>query len=285
MKIDYKHWFKCETWTLEQAAYLCYDIDPNDVNTIDSLNSFVKRNQYVNPYKTVSTPIVLTSIKKTIQVLETINWEGNNNRIPVNQLIDIIEEKELNESKKILEEWGAYIKKYGIPSSQTPKESANNNFPFSELNSLKYNEITITFLDGDTIELSAREIIRTFTYEMLGLRDMRKKGDIALNSAGHFLAEFLSTCPPKPDEKKSKHKDTLKKLINSWFCLSGDPFTVIGSSPTSKYEPRFTLKNESDRASKRAEKRAKHESFNQNIEGNYFDDEEDAAGEFLKKNQ
>jgi hypothetical protein len=281
--IDYMHWFKCETWTLEQAAYLCHGIDPNDENTTDSLNSFVERSQYIDPFKTTPTPIILTSIKKTIQVLEAINWEGNRNRIPVIQLIDIIEEKKLDESESILEEWNAHINKHGDPSSQVPEENSNNSPPFITLNSLGYDEITVTFLEGDAIELLARKIKKAFSYEALGLRDKRKGGEVTLNAAGRMLVEFRSPTPPKVNDKNGKHKAELKKVINSWFGLSGDPFRVIGISPSTRYETKFSVKEDTRRSSNRIKSNSMHQSLD-GIETQNFDVEDDPAGEFLNEN-
>ncbi len=190
------------------------------------------------------------------------------------------------------------------------KPSNNDNFSaFHSLEGLLYEDITITFLEGDAIELKAKTVVRSFTYEVLSLRERRKKGLFAINDAGKFLISYLDSSTQHKSEVPSNvtNKGKLKKLINKWFGLKGDPFDKIGDK-FNIYKAKFKIKNESNRGNIRAEKKAKRittsydalaysqreseieiesgmgagpDSYSASEYG-YDEGEDDAAGDFLK---
>lgn len=281
MKIDYQYWFSMDYWSFEEAALLFIGIDPRNTTLVETLSSSFFGVQYASnsDYR----EILSNKYNKMHLRLSHFNFGaaayrlGTIDNILVTALFDKVIEKDIVIHRPLLDYWGANSVTHQQATKTTKLDAS-----FKQLESLMYDEITITLLASDAVELSARNITKTFTYEALGLRDMRKKDGPTMNKAGLFLAACVSTKKPKPDPKLSKHKDELKKLINSWFGLKLEPFNIVGEPPSTRYTTKFTIKYDLNRAAKRIEYRTTHVSIDDVIETANFDDENDPAGNFLK---
>jgi len=284
MRNKYEDWFRMDYWSLDEAALLFIGMNPLDTASVEALDNLYFRVKY--GFNRDRCEALSISFKKMHLELSRFKFEEsayqsrNANIIKVTALLDKVIEKDIQIHRPLLDYWHSLsAQHHQEPNTNAPYSS------FKQLKSLRYDEIIITFLAGDAIELSARDITKTFTYQSLGLRDMRKKDEATLNKSGLFLAKFLSKTTPKPDEKDSKHKDKLKRLINSWFGLDRDPFNVVGTAPSSRYEPKFLIKSDFNRAADRVKNRTKHVSL-ENFEGTAaFSDENDEAGEFIRNNE
>jgi len=288
MKINYNHWFKSDHWTFEEAAHLLSNIDPFDEVQITLINHYKYKRLNPNTFKSAHTYKKFLQLLKGTDLSKHEHFNVPAGSISLIALFAIAKEKNIGRfPSRLVREWEKFSNNSttSTPAAASAGPTKNPISPFKlfhDMKHLHYDEITISFLDNDLIELSARDETKSFTYQSLELRDMRKKGETTLNKAGSFLGDFFLGKTTKPDPKNSKNKDRLKGLINTWFGLKGDAFQVAGEPPSTRYEAKFTIKGELNRAGKRIEKRATHVSLEDTIETANFDVEDDAGGKFLK---
>lgn len=145
--IDYTNWFKRDSWTILQAAYICHGIEPNDIGTIESLNSFSSRYEAVNHYEIAPTPITLKNINDVLQILESVDYEISNSAIPTSKLIEIIRQKELDETGILLKEWSKFTNK----QNPLPSEPKGKDCPSNKGSDSYFGQLTIEAFDPLTI--------------------------------------------------------------------------------------------------------------------------------------
>ena len=181
-----------------------------------------------------------------------------------------------------------------IKERSNNKDRPNKFSNLQQQKSLSYEDITITFLSGDNIELKYGSVTKAFTLESLSLRNKTVKDRVKLNIAGDLLIRLSKGKRITAGDKIGKHKGKLKKLINEWFGLKGDPFDKIGDK-SNIYEPKFKIKIEKNRADIRAKNKAaglqtslnqvesdglEHQIYSASTPD--FEVENDEAGKFLE---
>lgn len=256
---------------------------------------------------TLSSGRYISNIEGQGHISVSVFQENKIKYYPVNESEEYIEPAIIQEESFVIyrEDIRDFITRTDHPPNLQPLKENNiqnkiSTFSaFHELENLIYDEIIITFINGDVIELSARTITNSCTYETLSLRDKRKRGKATLNKAGEALLNYSNGIHLKTGPVTGKTKELLKNLINKWFGLKSDPFEITGDN-NNNFELRFKVLSDRNRAADREKKSAgkKHISLDQQdndglaheasaqIQGTDapdFDDEDDAAGRFLKE--
>jgi len=165
--------------------------------------------------------------------------------------------------------------------SENPLSLENNKtrplVEFKNMRSLSYNDITIVFIEESRVEIIANKEKKIFTLGELGLIN-KNTGKTNANSV--VLIGYAAG--KKVKSSKAKVKQRVNNLIKKWLpLLKGEPFYVEGN----EYSCNMIIKNEMERSSERARRDAKHVPLKDDTNIPCFDDEDDAAGMFLKKQQ
>lgn len=107
MTIDYKHWFKLDHWTLEQAAYLFSGIDPNDQRTIEFLDSRHSLQRTHSPGGQWGPSSQKQRLTKNLQILEGYEFsdEKGNAQVSVAKLITSAQKIGIKLDRQLLSEW------------------------------------------------------------------------------------------------------------------------------------------------------------------------------------
>jgi hypothetical protein len=109
MTIDYKHWFKINRWTLEQAAYLFSGIDPNDQRTIEFLDSRHSLQRTHSPGGQWGPSLSKQRLTRNLQLLEGYEFSDDKDggSVPVAKLLSNAKKIgfEDKRSRQLLREW------------------------------------------------------------------------------------------------------------------------------------------------------------------------------------
>jgi hypothetical protein len=107
MTIDYKHWFKIDRWTLEQAAYLFSGVDPNDQRTIEFLDSRHSLQRTNSPDGQWGPSSQKQRLTKNLQILEGYEFSDvkDNAQVPVAKLITCAQKTGIKLDRQLLSEW------------------------------------------------------------------------------------------------------------------------------------------------------------------------------------
>jgi hypothetical protein len=122
---------------------------------------------------------------------------------------------------------------------------------FSDLESLSWEDISITLLSGGHIQISARDMTRKVS---LGELSLKNKTTNQPNKSFELLAA-LSGNPRKAVRMNPKLKDiayTLRKSLKTYFGITSDPLSAQGQN----YVARFGLIDKRDAADRRAKEKA-----------------------------
>lgn len=145
-----------------------------------------------------------------------------------------------------------------------------------------WEQITIKIHANHRIAVLGPEgLQKRISFSDLGLLDKRKNEP---NKQGSILIglsqdiKFPKGSSPLPQDKTAMTK--LRKSLNKILNTGDDPFTEF--NPTDGWKPKFKLIDDRKNADQRAKRGAQHVEYDDGV--NYqFDDEDDAAGAFLKE--
>ena len=158
---------------------------------------------------------------------------------------------------------------YKEPSNKPSKDDKNlddinsNKFSvFHAMEGLRYDEITLSFIAGDMIEIEIRGKKIKIGYESLSLKNMTTG---KLNGSGQMLLELAQNKHVKTSSKNIKSKQSLKKVINTALNMKGEPFPVI-AEPYKYYYKLLNIEDQRNRADERAKEKAERTLFGENIQ-------------------
>jgi len=181
------------------------------------------------------------------------------------------------------------------------KSDTDNPFSvFREMKNLRWDEIEIELVAGDIIMIRARNMSKQVTYGAFGLIDLRTgKGN--LNRSGVIFLN-IATKQRATDPQYKKNLSRLRTKLEKALGIEGNPFAT--TQDPNRHRPIFTLIDGRNKADQRARERAERyqESFEEGSpshelsgrltddlsgkEEEYpFDKDEDAATEWLRKNE
>jgi len=108
--------------------------------------------------------------------------------------------------------------------SPTPAVSSN---PFASMEDLRWQDITIRFLDGHTVKISAKETSLTVDFRQMGFEDARNR----LPNTQWSLLKILAQKERQIDWEDSEASDNIKKkkqllseTLKAFFRIDDDPF-------------------------------------------------------------
>lgn len=258
MAIDYKHWFNLDYWTFEEAACLFHGIDPNDTNelhrastalyTTPSANDYASRSY--DPYKIY---------KNTLKIFKQNDWDSLDSSAITKGMTRKENYFKLAQGKKIK-----------LPqdlndacAKHISKTTKNNNHKklsiFQSMKNLSYNEVTLTFIAGEMIEITARNTKANIGYESLSLKNMTTG---KLNKSGEMLLNLAQNKNVKASAN-TQHKRSLKKAINLALNVDGEPFPTKADSPE-YYGTQLNIEDKRDRADERAKIKSEKSLFGKN---------------------
>ncbi len=122
--------------------------------------------------------------------------------------------------------------------------------PFPALASLKWDEISISFLADDLVRIKARNVDKKFNFGQMGFTDGRKGDEpnrqwellkVLARNSGKVSWQDNVSVPMKRDNIKAQVKD-LRKLLKAFFGLNEDPFHPYRQARA--YSCRFNLRDE-----------------------------------------
>ena len=110
MTVNYKHWFKLDYWTLEQAAYLFSGIDPNDQSTIAFLDNHHSWQRNHSTYGQPEPSRQKQRFTKNLQILEgcEISDQKDNANVSVAKLISSAQTIGIKLDRQLLSQWAVY---------------------------------------------------------------------------------------------------------------------------------------------------------------------------------
>ena len=195
-----------------------------------------------------------------------------------------------------------------IESNNTPRaaekgvrlrDKVNSGNPckvFIAMDTLTADEITIAFVGDKTesglaannmLEISARNVTRRVALAAVDLVD-RRGG--TLNHQAAILLGMAQNMTPKPTKETPRRMTRLREVFSKHLGIKDDPFEDY--RPGAGWVPRFKIVDKrgaaDERAKTRAERRTEsydpehHDRHADNDQDRPFDEEDDAAGEFLK---
>lgn len=146
------------------------------------------------------------------------------------------------------------------------------------MSNLTYDEMTIKFIEGLRLEVSARGSKRIYT---LGELELINKQSGALNNSALILLGMTKGLGLPNDSKNAKPISRLRSLIKDKLPALGDPFLIEGQF----YVSNIKIQDERDRAKQRAASDAQKNTYSyEDAVRNDFDDEDDIAGQWLEDN-
>jgi hypothetical protein len=174
--------------------------------------------------------------------------------------------------------WAAF--KYGIDISRwLSKPAALSKDKKSRING-KWDDIEIKIKNDHQIAYSHKKgKWVTSSFEEIGLLDRRSRSPnylaaILIGLSAHKKFPKSITATPKDKTAICRLRDSLVKLTG----LDGDPFYPVNAADG--WKPKFRLVDDRRNADKRARRSAKHQEYD---DGKSFEDEKDAADEWLQK--
>ena len=138
-------------------------------------------------------------------------------------------------------------------SAETQAQSAADPFvEYQKMENLSWDEVSISLVAGDLIEVSARGKTRRVSYERMGLVDKRiNKGNPSRQ--GHTLLG-IALQEKSNDSQYTKHLSRLRVQLRNLFGIDKNPFRP-SRSPNLHF-PVFELNDYRDKLDQRAKKRA-----------------------------
>mgnify|MGYP006143070893 CR=1 FL=1 len=148
MTIDYKHWFKINRWTLEQAAYLFSGIDPNDQRTIVFLDSDHSLQRNHSPYSQFEPSRQKQRVTKNLQILEGYEFSDvkDNAKVSVAKLITYAQKIGIKLDGQLLSEWAVSQKNPNreVKAPVIQKEVTTNKGHFGEVTIDAFDELRLS---------------------------------------------------------------------------------------------------------------------------------------------
>ena len=169
-------------------------------------------------------------------------------------------------------------------SAETQAQSAADPFvEYQKMENLSWDEVSISLVAGDLIQVSARGRTRHVSYERMGLVDKRIDKGI-LSRQGHTLLGIAQK-KKSNDGQYQKHLSRLRGQLRSLFGIDKNPFRP--SDFSNLHFPVFELNDFRDKSDQRAKKRAilKTVSYEDNkrehqMQGSLSDNLEDQQEEY-----
>ena len=171
-----------------------------------------------------------------------------------------------------------------VPSAPLalPENDAGNDITsaFRKMSNLTADELTLTFVAGDMLQVSARDTTQRVPLAVLNLIDRRrgslkKQGAILLGMAGGQSKKFLN------NTATSQAISRLRAVFKTHLYVKADPFHPYRKG--AGWEPRFKVSDNRNAADERAKREAIHAPYEDDhphsVDNN--DDTPDAADEFL----
>jgi len=151
---------------------------------------------------------------------------------------------------------------------------------FRNMKGLTASELTVRLLrkDGqplpDSVEISTRGKKRTVSCNKIGLASDKGR----LNREGQMLFALAHGTTPENIKSHAQAMKNLRKIFREKIgIMDKDPFMRVSGT----WEPRFKLIDAIEQADKRKADRAIHEQYD---DARHYDQENDAAGEWIQEN-
>ena len=141
------------------------------------------------------------------------------------------------------------------------QEVSDTNSPFAafrRMERLAWLEVSISLVDGDLIQISARKTTKRVSYSELGLVD-RRIGKGQLNSQGQVFLDIATRTKSKHSQYK-KHLSRLRGALQDALGIKSNPFSPTNQSRS--HSPVFEFTDDRKKADQRARIRASRRSKN-----------------------
>jgi hypothetical protein len=119
--------------------------------------------------------------------------------------------------------------------------------PFATIDGLAWPDISIRFVDGHNVRVSAKGITETVNFKDMGFEDSRKHNPDTQWALLHILAENhgeISWKNSKAADTIKKRKQVLGETLKAYFHIDDDPFHPYRNEKA--YRTKFTIKAEGD---------------------------------------
>lgn len=129
--------------------------------------------------------------------------------------------------------------------SEKPAPTPPN--PFTQLGDLKWEEITIQFINGHEVRISAQSTRATWGFKEMGFQDGRKRLPNHQWQLLQLLARKsgrVSWENSEAEDNIKKQKQLLSKTLKKFFKIDDDPFLIYQDQKA--YRTKFKLKDEGD---------------------------------------
>ncbi len=241
---DFEYWLEFRTWTVHQAIVLSLGKDPRAVSF-----ETASKGRRAGDHES----IFLNDYKPRLEVI--LNWIGSS-ELPSSGGVLYPHLSQIDPKEFV--NW-ATSRGWGLPkeleglanATDLLSDEASNPEEFKNVEGLNWEDITLTLLSGDHIEISARDLTRKVPLGDLGLINRTTNKPNRLSTLLTAFAKNRRGTLEITSKLKDQAYD-LRKALKAFFPITTNPIPAEGRY----WVPRFNLVDKRDAPDKRAKEKA-----------------------------